>query len=67
MKTYEADEGNTLPYPLHNTLTKPMRGHAAQSGDAEYMSLWYQSAAKLEVDRRENRFGRIVRIIIQKS
>ncbi|MDJ1630688.1 hypothetical protein QNN00_09275 [Bacillus velezensis] len=26
-----------------------MRGHAAQSGDAEYMSLWAgQSAAKLE-------------------
>ncbi|MGR7977667.1 MULTISPECIES: NAD(P)H-dependent flavin oxidoreductase [Bacillus amyloliquefaciens group] len=49
MKTYEADEGKTLPYPLHNTLTKPMRGHAAQSGDAEYMSLWAgQSAAKLE-------------------
>ncbi|KXZ13335.1 nitronate monooxygenase [Bacillus nakamurai] len=49
MKTYEAEEENTLPYPLHNTLTKPMRRHALQSEDADYMSLWAgQSAGMLK-------------------
>ncbi|MCY7919489.1 nitronate monooxygenase [Bacillus vallismortis] len=40
MKEQQAEEANTLPYPLQNTLTKPMRKHAAREKDSGYMSLW---------------------------
>ena len=33
-------EDQILPYPLQNSLTRPMRAAAAQRGDAEYLSLW---------------------------
>lgn len=33
-------ENQILPYPLQNTLTRPMRAAAAQRGDPEYLSLW---------------------------
>jgi nitronate monooxygenase len=29
-----------LPYPIQNSLTRPMRAAAAASGKAEYLSLW---------------------------
>jgi nitronate monooxygenase len=29
-----------LPYPIQNSLTRPMRAAAAARGDAEYLSLW---------------------------
>jgi nitronate monooxygenase len=29
-----------LPFPIQNSLTRPMRTAAAQSGNAEYLSLW---------------------------
>ncbi|MFH0347738.1 nitronate monooxygenase [Bacillus vallismortis] len=40
MKDQQAEEANTLPYPLQNTLTKPMRKQAAREKDSGYMSLW---------------------------
>ncbi|MCY8532727.1 nitronate monooxygenase [Bacillus vallismortis] len=40
MKEQQAEEANALPYPLQNTLTKPMRKHAAREKDSGYMSLW---------------------------
>ncbi|TYS07872.1 nitronate monooxygenase [Bacillus subtilis] len=40
MKEQQAEEANTLPYPLQNTLTKPMRKQAAREKDSGYMSLW---------------------------
>ncbi|MEG7335612.1 nitronate monooxygenase [Bacillus sp. 0102A] len=40
MKEQQAEEANTLPYPLQNTLTKPMRKQAAREKDSRYMSLW---------------------------
>ncbi|MEC1647042.1 nitronate monooxygenase [Bacillus halotolerans] len=40
MKEQQAEEANTLPYPLQNTLTKPMRKHAAAAKDSGHMSLW---------------------------
>jgi nitronate monooxygenase len=33
-------EDRILPYPLQNTLTRPMRAAAAQRGDSGYLSLW---------------------------
>jgi nitronate monooxygenase len=29
-----------LPFPLQNTLTRPLRSAAAQQGRAEFLSLW---------------------------
>lgn len=29
-----------LPFPVQNTLTRPMRAEAARRGDAEHLSLW---------------------------
>ncbi|MEG7356062.1 nitronate monooxygenase [Bacillus inaquosorum] len=40
MKEQQAEEANALPYPLQNTLTKPMRKQAAREKDSGYMSLW---------------------------
>jgi nitronate monooxygenase len=36
----EGKEDTILPYPLQNTLTRPMRTAAAKRGDAGYLSLW---------------------------
>jgi nitronate monooxygenase len=36
----DGKEGAILPYPLQNTLTRPMRTAAAARGDADFLSLW---------------------------
>jgi nitronate monooxygenase len=33
-------EDTILPFPVQNTLTRPMRAEAARRGDHEYLSLW---------------------------
>lgn len=35
-----ANEHDTLPYPLHNAFTQPLRQQAATEGNVEYMALW---------------------------
>ncbi|XXM73139.1 nitronate monooxygenase [Lysinibacillus sphaericus] len=40
IKENEHREQDTLPYPYHNTLTKPMRQEAAKKNDPSGMSLW---------------------------
>jgi nitronate monooxygenase len=35
-----ADAGAILPFPLQNTLTRPLRAAAAKAGCAEFLSLW---------------------------
>ncbi|KAA6450414.1 nitronate monooxygenase [Bacillus swezeyi] len=40
MEDRRIDEDNALPYPLQNTLTKPMRKQAQLEGNPESMSLW---------------------------
>ncbi len=35
-----AREDTILPFPVQNTLTRPMRAEAARRGDHEYLSLW---------------------------
>ena len=36
----EGRQGDILPFPLQNSLTRPMRAAAAKKGDAGYLSLW---------------------------
>jgi len=36
----EVPDETILPFPLQNTLTRPMRTAAAQQGRAEFLSLW---------------------------
>ena len=33
-------ERDILPYPMQNSLTRPMRTASAKAGDSEYLSLW---------------------------
>ncbi|MGV2621956.1 UNVERIFIED_CONTAM: nitronate monooxygenase [Halobacillus marinus] len=40
-----------LPYPLQNSLTKPIRSAAAQNGDTRYMSLWSGQSPRLSDNR----------------
>jgi nitronate monooxygenase len=40
MEENEKREQEVLPYPYFNTLTKPMRQHAAKQNDPSRMSLW---------------------------
>jgi nitronate monooxygenase len=40
MEENEKREREVLPYPYLNTLTKPMRQHAAKQNDPSHMSLW---------------------------
>jgi len=36
----EVDGGDVLPFPLQNTLTRPLRAAAAKANRAEFLSLW---------------------------
>jgi nitronate monooxygenase len=36
----EGREGDILPFPMQNSLTRPMRSAAAKAGEAGYLSLW---------------------------
>ncbi len=40
-------DGAALPFPLQNTLTRPMRTAAAQQGRAEFLSLWAGQGVRL--------------------
>ncbi|MGH7906649.1 MAG: NAD(P)H-dependent flavin oxidoreductase, partial [Candidatus Binataceae bacterium] len=43
----EPYESAFLPFPLQNSLTRPLRTAAAKKGDTRYMSLWAGQAASL--------------------
>jgi nitronate monooxygenase len=47
MSTLDAEPGAILPFPLQNTLTRPMRTAAAQQGKAEFLSLWAGQGARM--------------------
>ncbi len=46
------DEGRILPFPLQNSLTRPLRAAAAKAGRAEFLSLWAGQGVALA--RRES-------------
>lgn len=49
METVEPapDAGDILPFPLQNTLTRPMRTAAKAQGRAEFLSLWAGQGVRL--------------------
>ena len=50
MVTVEPDDGSPqaiLPYPLQNSLTRPLRTAAAKQGRSEYLSLWAGQGVRL--------------------
>jgi nitronate monooxygenase len=49
-----------LPFPLQNTLTRPLRSAAAKQGRAEFLSLWAGQAARLA--RRQSAADLIARL-----
>jgi nitronate monooxygenase len=52
------------PYPVQNTLTRPIRNWAARHNNAEYMSLWAGQAAPLS---RPGRAGDLVRQLVDET
>lgn len=49
-----------LPFPLQNTLTRPLRSAAAKQGRAEYLSLWAGQGVRLA--RRQSAANLIARL-----
>ncbi|MFI5324877.1 MAG: NAD(P)H-dependent flavin oxidoreductase [Candidatus Rokuibacteriota bacterium] len=49
-----------LPFPLQNTLTRPLRSAAAREGRAEFLSLWAGQAVRLA--RRQSAADLIARL-----
>ncbi|HYH83385.1 MAG TPA: nitronate monooxygenase [Longimicrobium sp.] len=45
IRRMRAHEGDILPFPAQNTLTRPMRAAAAKTGEPEYLSLWAGTGA----------------------
>jgi len=47
MTETEAEGGGILPFPLQNSLTRPLRTEAGRQGRAEFLSLWAGQGAPL--------------------
>jgi nitronate monooxygenase len=47
MTEVEGDAGAILPFPLQNTLTRPLRAAAGKAGRAEFLSLWAGQGVRL--------------------
>jgi nitronate monooxygenase len=43
----EMQDGDVLPFPLQNTLTRPLRAAAAKGNRAEFLSLWAGQGVRL--------------------
>ena len=56
----DRDRGAILPFPLQNTLTRPLRTAAAQAGRAEFLSLW--AGQGLGLARREPAAALVARL-----
>jgi len=61
MTEVEFDHGDAiLPFPLQNTLTRPLRTAAAMQGRAEFLSLWAGQGVRLA--RRQSAAELIARL-----
>ena len=60
MREVDRDRGAILPFPLQNTLTRPLRTAAAQAGRAEFLSLW--AGQGLGLARREPAAALVARL-----
>ena len=53
----EVDDGDVLPFPLQNALTRPLRTAAAQANRAEFVSLWAGQGVRMA---RRQKAGELV-------
>ncbi len=63
MVTIEAEEGAILPFPLQNTLTRPMRTAATAQDRPEFLSLWAGQA--LTLARRQPAAALVARLVAE--
>ncbi|HSI67422.1 MAG TPA: nitronate monooxygenase family protein [Planococcus sp. (in: firmicutes)] len=54
-----------LPFPSQNTITKDIRGQAAQKGDSRFMSLWAGQNTRLL--KKEERAEEIIQLIMEEA
>jgi nitronate monooxygenase len=64
MEEVEAQPDAILPFPLQNSLTRPMRNAAASQGDTRYLSLWAGQGAPLA---RETTAAELVAMLIREA
>jgi nitronate monooxygenase len=60
MTEIEGDSPAILPFPLQNTLTRPLRTAAARQGRAEFLSLWAGQGVRLA--RRQSAADLVARL-----
>jgi len=60
MTEVERDETAILPFPLQNSLTRPLRAAAAKEGRAEFLSLWAGQGVRLA--RRQSAADLVARL-----
>lgn len=53
-----------LPFPLQNTLTRPLRSAAAQQGRAEFLSLWAGQGVRMA---RQEPAGKLVARLVRET
>ncbi len=63
MTTIEGEEGAILPFPLQNTLTRPMRNAATAQDRPEFLSLWAGQA--LTLARRQPAADLVARLVAE--
>jgi nitronate monooxygenase len=56
----EVDGGDVLPFPLQNSLTRPLRTAAAKANRAEFLSLWAGQGVRMA--RRQKAAELVVRL-----
>jgi nitronate monooxygenase len=61
LRAAEERAGDILPYPLQNSLTRPMRTAAARAGRPEFLSMWAGQGARLA--RREPAAAIVKRLV----
>jgi nitronate monooxygenase len=54
------DADAILPFPLQNSLTRPLRAVAAKLGRTEYLSLWMGQGARMA--RRQSASALVARL-----
>jgi len=64
MQSADAAPDAILPFPLQNSLTRPMRNAAAAAGDTRYLSLWAGQGAPLA---RETTAAELVAALVDEA
>jgi nitronate monooxygenase len=64
MEEVDAHADAILPFPLQNSLTRPMRNAAAAQGDTRYLSLWAGQGAPMA---RETTAAELVATLVREA